>query len=165
MKKLTHLDSKGRARMVDISAKPHSLRQATATCAVIMKRKTLDLIKKGGIPKGDVLSVARVAGIMASKKTPELIPLCHPIPITSVSVDLKPVSSKNRMKISATVTTVGQTGAEMEALTAVSAAALAVYDMCKAVDREMSITDIVLEEKKGGSSGHFKRKRQPLAKT
>jgi cyclic pyranopterin phosphate synthase len=157
MKKLTHLDSKGKAGMVDVSAKPQTLREATAACSVIMKRGTLRLLKEGGISKGDVLSVARVAGIMAAKKAPELIPLCHPLAITSVKVDLRPVATKSRVDITATVTTVGQTGVEMEALTSVSTAALTVYDMCKAVDREMVITDIALVEKKGGRSGHFRR--------
>jgi cyclic pyranopterin phosphate synthase len=144
MKKPTHLDERGRARMVDVSSKPQTVREATASAAVRMKKQTLKLIREGGVPKGDVLAVARVAGIMAAKKTPELVPMCHPLSLSLV-------------EIRATVTAVGQTGVEMEALTAASAAALTVYDMCKAVDREMSITDVVLLEKKGGRSGHYRR--------
>jgi cyclic pyranopterin phosphate synthase len=158
MKKLTHLDEKGQARMVDVSAKPFTRREATASASVRMGKETLRLIREGGIPKGDVLAVARVAGIMAAKKTPELIPLCHPLPITSVEVSLTPHPRKGTVAITATASTVGQTGVEMEALTAVSAAALAVYDMCKAVDRDMVVSDIMLVEKKGGRSGHYRRK-------
>jgi cyclic pyranopterin phosphate synthase len=152
MKKLTHMDEKGKARMVDIGAKPVTTREATATGSVIMKKATLKLIKDGALPKGDLYAVARVAGIMAAKKTSELIPLCHPLALTSVSVDLRPDTKGSRVNITATAATVGRTGVEMEALTAVSAAALAVYDMCKAVDRDMRISDIVLLEKKGGRS-------------
>ncbi len=157
MKKPTHLDERGRARMVDVSAKPQTARRATASAAVLMKKQTLKLIREGGVPKGDVLAVARVAGIMAAKKTPELVPMCHPLNLASVEIDLKPNVRKSLVEIRATVTAVGQTGVEMEALTAASAAALTVYDMCKAVDREMSITDVVLLEKKGGKSGHYRR--------
>jgi cyclic pyranopterin phosphate synthase len=124
-----------------------------------MKKKTLELILSGGLPKGDVLATARVAGIMAAKKTSELVPLCHPLEITSVDIDIKPETDTCGIRIRSTVATVGRTGVEMEALTAVSAAALAAYDMCKSVDREMKITDIVVEEKKGGRSGHYKRKK------
>lgn len=155
---LTHLDSSGHARMVDVSAKDATLREATATGAVYMQPSTLRLIAEGAIPKGDVLAVARVAGIMGAKKTPELIPLCHPIQLTKVTVDLKPSARKKCVAISATASCTGQTGVEMEALTAVSAAALALYDMCKAVDKEMVIGDITLMEKKGGRSGHYRRK-------
>jgi cyclic pyranopterin phosphate synthase len=158
MKKLTHLDETGQARMVDVSSKPPTRREATASASVSMGRETLRLIREGGIPKGDVLAVARVAGIMAAKKTPELIPLCHPLPITSVEVSLSPRPRKGIVAITARVSTVGQTGVEMEALTAVTAAALAVYDMCKAVDRDMVVSDIMLVEKKGGRSGHYRRK-------
>ncbi len=154
---LTHLDSSGKARMVDVGKKEHTNRQATATGSVKMSPKTLALIMEGKMPKGDVLAVARIAGIMAAKKTPELIPLCHPIALSSVHVDLTPDESGSKMDITATASTVGPTGVEMEALTAVSTAALALYDMCKAVDKEMEITGIVLQEKKGGKSGHFKR--------
>ncbi len=156
---LTHLDSSGKARMVDVGKKEHTQREATATGAVRMKPATLKLIIEGKMPKGDVLAVARIAGIMAAKKTPELIPLCHPIALTSVHVELTPNKKSSCMEISATASTVGPTGVEMEALTAVSTAALALYDMCKAVDKEMEITSIVLQEKKGGKSGHFKRRK------
>lgn len=156
-KNLTHLDSQGKARMVDVGPKEHTKRTATATGSVTMKPATLALIAEGKIPKGDVLAVSRVAGIMAAKKTPELIPLCHPIALSSVSVDLTPNEAVSSVDIEATASCVGPTGVEMEALTAVSAAALALYDMCKAVDKEMAITDIVLQEKLGGKSGHFKR--------
>lgn len=158
MDKLSHLDEKGKARMVDISAKPATLRTASASARVRMQNKTLRLIMKGRLPKGDVLATARVAGIMAAKKTPGLIPMCHPISITSVDVDLRADEGESLIEISASVSTVGQTGVEMEALTAASAAALTVYDMCKAVDRDMVITDIMLLEKKGGRSGHYRRK-------
>ncbi len=156
---LTHLDSSGKARMVDVGAKEHTQREATATGSVKMKPATLKLILEGNIPKGDVVAVARIAGIMAAKKTPELIPLCHPIALSSVSVALTPNKETSCMEISATASTVGPTGVEMEALTAVSTAALALYDMCKAVDKEMEITAIVLQEKKGGKSGHFVRNK------
>lgn len=158
MARLTHLDEKGKAKMVDVSAKATTSREARAAGSVYMKKQTLRLIKEGGLPKGDVLAVARVAGIMAAKKTPELIPLCHPLNLTSVEVDLRTDERKGRLAIEARVSTLGQTGVEMEALTAVSAAALAVYDMCKAVDKEMVISDIMLIEKKGGRSGTYKRK-------
>jgi cyclic pyranopterin phosphate synthase len=159
MKKPTHLDRNGKAVMVDVSAKAPTLREATARAYVLMKRDTLKLVKSGAIPKGDVMAVARVAGIMAAKKTPEIVPLCHPLNITSVYVDLKPEVGNSRMRIDSRVTAFGQTGVEMEALTAVSAAALAVYDMCKAADREMVISEIALVEKKGGRSGDYKRKQ------
>jgi cyclic pyranopterin phosphate synthase len=152
------MDEKGRARMVDVSSKPATQREARASGAVYMKKQTLKLIKEGRMPKGDVFAAARLAGIMAAKKTPELIPLCHPLNLTSVEVDLKPQPSKERVLITTKVTCNGQTGVEMEALTAASAAALTVYDMCKAADREMTISDIALLEKKGGRSGHYKKK-------
>jgi cyclic pyranopterin phosphate synthase len=158
MKKLTHLDKQGRAKMVDVTEKPITLRQAIARGSVSMKHETLKLIKDKKVPKGDVLSVARVAGIMAAKKTSELIPMCHPLNITSVTVDFHLDSKKNRIGIEAGVKVTGQTGVEMEALTAVSVAALTIYDMCKAVDREMVISDIMLIEKSGGRSGVYKRK-------
>jgi cyclic pyranopterin phosphate synthase len=150
---------KGQARMVDVSRKAPTKRTASATGVVLMTRDTLELVLSGGLPKGDVLTSARVAGIMAAKKTPEIVPLCHPLEITSVSVDLVPNKKRGELRVMSTVTTVGRTGVEMEALTAVSAAALTVYDMCKSIDKEMKITDIVLEEKKGGRSGHYKRKK------
>lgn len=158
MAKLTHLDEKGKARMVDVSGKPPTRREAVARASVLMKKKTVSLIREGGLPKGDVLAVARVAGIMAAKKTPELVPMCHPLNLASVEVDLRLDGNKGRVDIEARVSCIGQTGVEMEALTAVSAAALAVYDMCKAVDREMTISDICLLEKRGGRSGQWRRK-------
>lgn len=143
--------------MVDVGGKQATQRQATAAGSVLMKPATMKLLLSGQNKKGDVLATARIAGIMAAKKTPEIIPLCHPIQITSVGVELKPLKSRNRLDITATVRCSGQTGVEMEALSAVSAAALTVYDMLKAVDKEMVISDIRLLEKTGGRSGHFKR--------
>jgi len=157
MKTLTHLDRQGRARMVDVSKKPVTRREAVARCLVIMKRKTLQLILDNQIPKGDVLTVARVAGIMAAKKTSELIPMCHPLNISSVEIEFKTDTEKNRIDIQSTVKVSGRTGVEMEALTATAIAALTVYDMCKSVDKEMVITDVMLIGKKGGKSGVFRR--------
>ncbi len=157
MPRLTHLDRKGQARMVDVSSTPSTLREARASGSVYMKKQTLKLIKEGRVPKGDVLATARVAGIMAAKKTPELIPLCHPLNLASVEVDLKPQPGKGRVFITSRVVCAGQTGVEMEALTAAAAAALTIYDMCKAVDREMTISEIMLLEKRGGRSGEYKR--------
>jgi cyclic pyranopterin phosphate synthase len=145
--------------MVDVSEKPLTMREAIATGSVHMKPETLRLIKDRQISKGDVLGVARVAGIMAAKKTSELIPMCHPLNITSVNIDFGIDEKKNKVDIKSTVKIVGQTGVEMEALTAASAAALTIYDMCKAVDKEMIISDIMLMEKRGGKSGEFKRKK------
>ncbi len=145
--------------MVDVSPKPPTEREARAGATVLMKPETLSLIKDGGIKKGDVFQVARIAGIMAAKKTPDLIPLCHPINITSLSIDFSIDESRSAVVIEARASTVGQTGVEMEALTAASVAALTIYDMCKAVDREMTITEIILLEKRGGKSGEFVRKR------
>ncbi len=158
MKKLTHIDKQGRARMVDVTDKPSTTRQAVARGSVSMKPETLKLITGNMMPKGDVLSVARVAGIMAAKKTGELIPMCHPLNLTAVTVDFTVDQQKNIINIEAQAKIVGQTGVEMEALTAVSIAALTIYDMCKAVDREMVVSDIRLMEKRGGKSGVFKRK-------
>jgi cyclic pyranopterin phosphate synthase len=158
MKKLTHLDKEGRAKMVDVTEKPSTVREAVARGSVIMKPETLKLIQDKKIPKGDVLCVARVAGIQAVKKTSELIPMCHPLNITSVNIDLSLDDKENKIDIDARVKVTGQTGVEMEALTAVSVVALTIYDMCKAVDKEMVVSDIKLMEKKGGRSGHFKRK-------
>jgi cyclic pyranopterin phosphate synthase len=155
---LTHFDKEGHARMVDVSGKIPSQREAVAAGSVRMKAETLRLITDRGISKGDVLGVARVAGIMAAKKTPDLIPLCHPLMLTSVSVDFSIDNKENRVDIRATVKIAGRTGVEMEALTAVSAAALTIYDMCKAVDKDMVISDIRLLEKRGGKSGEFRRK-------
>lgn len=155
MNKLTHIDAAGHASMVDVSAKPDTVRQATAKGRVLMLAETLALIASGGAPKGDVLAAARIAGIMAAKRTAELIPLCHPLPIDAVSVDLALNETESAVEIAATVRTTGRTGVEMEALTAVSIAALTVYDMVKAVDRGMRIGEIRVVEKSGGKSGGF----------
>lgn len=152
---LTHLDAQGHAHMVDVGAKAETQREALARAVVLMQPETLRLIIEGGLPKGDVLAVARVAGIMAAKRTPDLIPLCHSLLLTHVAVVLTPDADRGALAIEATVRTRGQTGVEMEALTAVSVAALTVYDMCKAVDRGMRITDIRLAQKRGGRSGEI----------
>ncbi len=152
---LTHLDEQGTARMVDVGAKPESERLAVAQGTVYMQPETLRLIREGALKKGDVLMVARLAGIMAAKKTSDLIPLCHPLPLTHIDVDLTLDESANAVRISATARTVGKTGVEMEALTAVSVAALTVYDMAKAVDRAMRLSDIRLVEKRGGQHGDY----------
>lgn len=152
---LTHLDAQGRAQMVDVGAKAETRREALARGTVLMQPETLRLIIDGNLPKGDVLAVARVAGIMAAKRTPDLIPLCHTLLLTHVSVELNPDPDSSTLLIAATVRSQGQTGVEMEALTAVSAAALTVYDMCKAVDQAMRITDIRLAQKRGGRSGEI----------
>jgi cyclic pyranopterin phosphate synthase len=151
--KLTHLDEQGRARMVDVGHKPDTERIAIARGEIHMKKQTLDLIRAGQIKKGDVLTVAQVAGISASKRTSELIPLCHPLPLTKVDVDLALNDSLPGVVITATVKTTGKTGVEMEALTAVSVAALTVYDMAKAAEKTMRIQNIRLVEKHGGQSG------------
>src|SRR6516162_1554069 len=156
MPELTHFDDRGASRMVDTSAKPETLREAKASGLVRMAPATLALIRDKGHAKGDVLEVARLAGIMAAKRTGELIPLCHPLPITSAAVDFA-YESDCTLRIEATVRVYGRTGVEMEALTAVSVAALTVYDMCKAVDRVMTIERVRLEEKSGGRSGAFRR--------
>ena len=153
---LTHVDAGGRARMVDVSTKAVTVREATARGRVTMEPGTLRLIVDGAVPKGDVLAVARVAGVMAAKRTPELIPLCHPLPISAVEMELSPDHAAPAIEIEATVRTTAQTGVEMEALTAVSVAALTVYDMCKAVERTMRIEAIRLVAKSGGSSGDFR---------
>ncbi|MCH8089441.1 MAG: cyclic pyranopterin monophosphate synthase MoaC [Chloroflexi bacterium] len=150
---LSHIDEKGRARMVDISAKPDTERVALARGRVVMKPSTLRLIGEGGIPKGDVLSVAQIAGIMAAKNTPHLIPMCHPLLLTGISVDFSLDPEGGVIEITATVKTTGKTGVEMEALTAVTGSALTIYDMCKAVDRGMRIQDVRLVRKSGGKSG------------
>jgi cyclic pyranopterin monophosphate synthase len=143
--------------MVDISAKEETIREATAKGRVRMQPETLALIASGGVPKGDVLAVARIAGIMAAKRTADWIPLCHPLPITSAAVDLTLNTADSAMEIAATVRTAGRTGVEMEALTAVSAAALTIYDMLKAVDRGMRIEAIRVTAKSGGKSGDFRQ--------
>ena len=152
---LSHLDSTGAARMVDVSAKDETQRVATAEATVRMARETLALIQSGGMPKGDVLATARIAGIMAAKRTSELIPLCHPLAITGVTVELAPGGAE-ALRIEATVKTTGKTGVEMEALTAASVAALTVYDMCKAVEKGMVIEGVRLLEKTGGKSGDWR---------
>ena len=155
MSDFTHIDDKGNAIMVDVSKKDISDRTATAKGSVIMGPKTLELIMDGGVKKGDVLSVAQIAGIMGAKKTPDLIPLCHPLNLLFVKVDLICDLERGAVDISATCSLAGKTGVEMEALTAASIAALTIYDMCKAVDRSMRITDIRLIHKSGGKSGTY----------
>ena len=153
MKELTHIDKSGRPKMVDISAKPDTERKAIAKGTVSMKPATLALIKKGGTKKGEVLVTAQLAGIIAAKKTPELIPLCHPILIDEVTVDFKLDEKNSAIEITSTAKSVGRTGVEMEALTATAVAALTIYDMVKGVDRGMKIANIRLVEKSGGKSG------------
>ena len=155
MSDFTHFDASGNAVMVDVSEKPVTSRTATARGAVIMAPETLQMIVSGGHQKGDVLGIARLAGIMGAKRTSDLIPLCHPLGLSKVSVDLSPDEDGARINIEATAKVTGQTGVEMEALTAVSVAALTVYDMCKAVDKAMQIEDIRLVFKDGGRSGRF----------
>ena len=157
MAKLTHLDEQGQARMVDVGEKPATHRTATAEGRITMQKETLDLIAAGGHKKGDVVAVARVAGIMAAKKAPELIPLCHPLQITKVEIDLKLNHEDRAVYCTGTVETHGPTGVEIEALTAVQIALLTVYDMCKAVDRGMVISDVCLVSKAGGQSGTWVR--------
>jgi cyclic pyranopterin monophosphate synthase len=152
---LSHIDERGAARMVDVSAKADTAREAIAEGYVVMLPATLTLIQDGGIPKGDVLAVARTAGIMGAKRTPDLIPMCHPLPITGVTLDTEPDGAE-RIRIRATVRTTGKTGVEMEALTAVTVAALTVYDMCKAVDKGMRVEGVRLLEKRGGKSGEWR---------
>lgn len=157
MNKLTHFNTAGEAHMVDVGDKPDTQRVAIAEGIISMSADTLTLIQQGGHKKGDVLGIARLAGIMAAKKTSELIPLCHPLALTSVEVELACQSEPPRVHCLATVKTTGPTGVEMEVLTAVQIALLTIYDMCKAVDRGMSMSSIQLLEKKGGKSGHWKR--------
>jgi cyclic pyranopterin phosphate synthase len=150
---LTHLDEQGRAKMVDVGWKPVTDREAVARGSVYMLPETLQLILQGLVKKGDVFTIAQLAGIMGAKRTAELIPLCHPLPLNKVDVELEPDETQSRVNITATASTSGKTGVEMEALTAVSVAALSVYDMCKAVDRGMQIGSIRLVRKRGGQSG------------
>ena len=159
MSRLTHFDSEGRAVMVDVSDKAETERLAIAKGRVLLKPATLKLILARGVKKGDVLTVAQLAGIAGAKRTPDLVPLCHPLALTSVKVELTPVRRPSAIDIEARVKTTGRTGVEMEALTAVTVAALTVYDMCKAVDREMVLSDIRLEHKSGGKSGTYRRKK------
>jgi cyclic pyranopterin phosphate synthase len=157
--KLTHLDESGRARMVDVGQKADTERVAIAKGEVLMRPDTLALIQAGAMKKGDVLAVSQIAGVMAAKRTSELIPLCHPLPLTQVVVDLEPDMNLPGVKITATVRTVGKTGVEMEALTAVSVAALTIYDMAKAAEKTMRIQNIRLVEKHGGRSGDVVNER------
>ncbi|MGA1876434.1 MAG: cyclic pyranopterin monophosphate synthase MoaC [bacterium] len=156
-KKLTHLDEQGQARMVDISRKGQTVREATARGIIFMKASTLEAITGNEIKKGNVLQVAKIAGIMAAKQTASLIPLCHPISLTAIDLIFSIDESQSAVVIESRVKTIGQTGVEMEALTAVSVGALTIYDMCKAIDRAMRISDIVLVKKSGGQSGTFIR--------
>jgi cyclic pyranopterin phosphate synthase len=158
MSKLSHLDDKGKARMVDVTLKEPSIREAVARGKVLMHPDTLDLVAEGEISKGDVFGVARIAGIMAAKKTSEMIPMCHPLPLTTVDVQFSSNTASGEIMIEARVKTVGKTGVEMEALTAVSVAALTIYDMCKSADKNITLTDIKLISKHGGKSGSFIRK-------
>ncbi|MDX1709988.1 MAG: cyclic pyranopterin monophosphate synthase MoaC [Rhodovibrionaceae bacterium] len=155
MADFTHFDAEGKAVMVDVSDKAESARVAVAAASVFMRPETLEMIREGGFQKGDVLSVARLAGIMGAKRTPELIPLCHPLALTSVKVDLTLAPERNAVEITATCKITGKTGVEMEALTAASVAALTVYDMCKAVDKAMTIGEVRLIHKSGGKSGTY----------
>ena len=157
--KLTHFDKKWKSQMVDVSGKDVTMRLARASGRVLLKPETFKMIKNKNISKGDVLEVARLAGIMGAKRTSELIPLCHPLKITSVNIDFKLDNKINMIEIQSTVKANDKTGVEMEALAAVSIAALTIYDMCKSVDREIEIKNIFLMEKSGGKSGHFKRRR------
>lgn len=152
---LSHLDGEGRPRMVDVSAKPATAREATAKGAVYMSPETLRLASEGSGAKGDVLTTAQIAGIMAAKRTYELIPLCHPLPLTGLDVSLEPSVARDAIEITATIRTTAKTGVEMEALTAVSVAALTVYDMLKAAQKDMRIGDVRLTHKTGGKSGDY----------
>ncbi len=155
--KLTHIDKSGRAKMVDVGEKEITKREAIAQAVIKMKPETLSLIKQGQIKKGDVLAVAQVAGVMGSKRTPDLIPMCHPLLINGVDFEFDIDDERSEITIRAAVRVSGKTGVEMEALTAVSVAALTIYDMCKAVDRAMTISDICLLKKSGGKSGVYER--------
>lgn len=157
MADFTHFNDQGRARMVDVGEKDVTHREAVAAARVLVNRETFDLIRSGGVKKGDVLTVAQVAGIMGAKRTPELIPMCHPVQISGVDLRLTLDETRCSVEITASVRCGGRTGVEMEALTAVSAAALTVYDMCKAVQRDMVITDVRLLSKTGGVHGTFQR--------
>ena len=156
MEKLTHIDASGRPRMVDVSKKPDTQREAVAKCLVRMKASTLERLKKGGVPKGDVLTVAQLAGIMAAKQTSHIIPLCHPVLIGDVKVEFSLDEEDSAVEITTTVKSLGKTGVEMEALTAAAITALTIYDMCKAVDRGIQIENLRLIRKSGGKSGTIK---------
>ena len=157
MSKLSHVNSSGEARMVDVTEKGATEREAIARGEVVMKADTLGQVRTAGLKKGDVLAVARVAGIMAAKKTPDLIPLCHPIMIESINIEFD-LSGNDSIGITATAKSTDKTGVEMEALVAASVCALTIYDMCKSIDKDMTITEIYLESKKGGKSGTYRRK-------
>jgi cyclic pyranopterin phosphate synthase len=158
MSSLTHIDDEGRVRMVDVTAKAPTVRTAMAGGLISMNAETLDLIQNQKVKKGNVLETARIAGVMAAKKTADLIPMCHPLNITHIQIDFAPDAAKNCIGIEATVRAIDQTGVEMEAITAVSVAALTIYDMCKASDKEMTISQIQLLKKTGGKSGTYVRK-------
>lgn len=158
MPRLTHIDERGKAKMVDVTAKGTTVREAVAKGSVYMKPETLRMVMQNEIAKGDVLGVARIAGVMAAKRTGEIIPLCHPLNITSVDISLEPIPEKGCIDITASVKVSAPTGVEMEALTAVAVAALTIYDMCKGVDKGMVLSDIRLVKKSGGRSGTYIRK-------
>ncbi len=160
MSEFTHLDNNGRVRMVDVTAKTATVRQATARGVIRMTPRIIEQIQSGSIAKGNVLETARIAGVMAAKKTADLIPMCHPLAITHAAVDFEILPEKHAVEILATVSLAGKTGVEMEALTAVSVAALTLYDMCKALDKGMVISDICLLEKTGGKSGTYKLEKE-----
>ncbi|MFI5255474.1 MAG: cyclic pyranopterin monophosphate synthase MoaC [Candidatus Limnocylindrales bacterium] len=156
-RRLTHVDRAGRPRMVDVSAKPITVRRAVAEAEVVVEQATISLVVDGGGPKGDVLTVAELAGVMGAKKTPELIPLCHPIALTDIVVEVRPDRSRSALLVRASAATVAQTGVEMEALTAAAVAALTIYDMVKGVDRSAEIRHLRVVEKSGGRSGDWRR--------
>jgi len=158
---LSHIDASGRATMVDVGAKPESERLARAEARVVMARATLDAIAEGRVPKGDVIATARLAGIMAAKRTHELIPLCHPLPLSYADVDIVPDEALPGLRISTEMRLVARTGVEMEAMVAASVAALTVYDMCKAIDRGIEVAGVRLLEKAGGKSGRWTRAEAP----
>lgn len=160
MSQLTHVDENGRVRMVDVTAKKVTERTARAQALVRMSHETFDLIQSSKVPKGNVLETARIAGVMAAKKTADLIPMCHPLNITHVQIDFFPLPESAAIRIESSVRIVHQTGVEMEALTAVTVAALTIYDMCKAIDKAMVIGEVMLLEKTGGKSGSFNRKER-----
>jgi len=161
MQDFTHFNDQGRARMVDVGEKPVTVRKAVAAGRVLVSRETFALIQSGGMKKGDVLTVAQIAGVMGAKRTPDLIPMCHPILIDGINLELSLDEERCSVEIQATVSCGGRTGVEMEALTAVSTAALTIYDMCKAVQKDMVITDIRLLQKTGGIHGDFEREAEP----
>ena len=160
MNKFTHLDEKGKSTMVDVTSKEPTLREAVAQGKVLMNPGTLMIIDQGGMAKGDVFGVARIAGIMAAKKTSDIIPMCHPLELTGIGIDFSSNAERGEITIEANVKTIGKTGVEMEAMTAVSAAALTIYDMCKSADREIILSDIKLITKRGGKSGTFIRQKE-----